>query len=354
MTVFCDWITLSQQHDSASTPTVNGGRVVKLVRKDESTERKFALTDDHGEVFTDMVVEYTTASAIDFEGSFDTSIKVKALDGMVTLSGNVGRFERPDNLFGYSVKDCIKIANRILASLGLPPFTGRSGRAGWYAKADTTMVDAAVITRIDLTKNYATGSQDNADRLMHYIAGMHRRNKAGKTYGASGVTWGEGSKYWYAKMYNKYRDLQKSKTCSTEVLEYVLMHGIVRDEIGLKQRYLYQTGLRSIDRWLNGGDDMENVVYGQFENVLKQTEVATDDFESIPGRLGEIAIAWRNGVDMKTRLPTATFYRYRKQLKAYGIDISERCDVSKLPFRCQVIQLAPVDCPSWYQLPQAA
>lgn len=210
----------------------------------------------------------------------------------------------------------------------------------------------AIITRVDLTKNYLTGSQDNAGRLMHYLAGMHRRNKGAKAY-AGGVTWGEGSKYWYAKLYNKGKEMQKDKQADPALLSSVLESGLVRDEISLKTRFLTQNGYNEIGVWTNG-EDMENVIYGQFASVLTQMEVSTDDFEAIPGRLGEIAIAWRNGIDMKTRLPRNTFYRYRKQLKAYGIDISERCDVSKLAFRCEVIKLQEVFPGASYHLPKAA
>jgi II/X family phage/plasmid replication protein len=214
------------------------------------------------------------------------------------------------------------------------------------------MKTGAIITRVDLTKNYLTGSPDNASRLMHYLGGMHRRNKPAKSYG-TGVTWGEGSKYWYGKMYNKGLEMTRDKNADPALVECVVQSGLVRDEISLKTRFLTQNGYNEIGTWTNG-EDMENVIYGLFSSVLTQTEVSTDDFESIPGRLGEIAIAWRNGIDMKARLPRNTFYRYRKQLKAYGIDISERCDISKLAFRCEVIKLQEVYPGENYFLPKAA
>lgn len=368
--VFCDWLTIYQQHlgDISSVPTLNGGRVIKLRKPEGKAHRKFSFTDEHGELYQDLEMEFTSAAAFDFEGSYDTHLQIKSDGGRVSLSGNIGRFERSDNVFGYSVADCIRIANRLMVRLGLPEFTGRPVPAGYvapstfdeikesngsfYARQDSAMKTGALITRIDLTKNYLCGSQDNAGRLMHYLAGMHRRNKAAKAY-PNGVTWGEGSKFWYGKMYNKGKEMQKDKHADPALLESALNAGLVRDEISLKTRFLTQNGLSEIGRWTNG-DDMENVIYGKFSSVLTQMEVSTDDFESIPGRLGEIAIAWRNGVDMKTRLPRNTFYRYRKQLKSHGIDISERCDVSKLNMRCEVIRLQEVYPSDSYFLPQAA
>lgn len=368
--VFCDWLTIYQQHmgDISQIPTLNGGRVIKLRKRESTASRNYSLTDHHGEIYDDLEMEFTTAATFDFEGSFDTHLQIKSEGGRVSLSGNIGRFERPDNVFGYSVADCIRLANKLMVRLGLPEFTGRirpsaaaapanfeeikESNGSFHARQDTAIKNGAIITRVDLTKNYLTGSQDNASRLMHYLSGMHRRNKGGKQY-ANGVTWGEGSKYWYGKMYNKGKEMQKDKYADPALVESVLKSGLVRDEISLKTRFLTQNGYNEIGVWMNG-DDMENVIYGMFSSVLTQTEVSTDDFESIPGRLGEIAIAWRNGVDMKARLPRNTFYRYRKQLKAYGFDISERCDISKLAFRCEVIKLQEVYPSDAYFLPKAA
>lgn len=346
---FCDFLSIYQEHDPLSTPQLNAGRVVKLKAWAEDHEQVMTIVDEDGVIICDGGLEFTTASAIEHEGSFDTSILIKSEGGRVTLSGNVGRFGRPDNVFGYSVIECVRIANVIVTSLGLPPFTWRgalsSNVIGVRMKVD------AVVTRVDLTRNYVAGSPEKLARLLHYMGGMHVRNKGGKSYEA-GVTWGEGSKYWYAKIYDKYRDLAKSKHVSGELVEWVRDCGIARFEVSLKSRFLSQQGMQSVGFW--EGEDMSNVVYGRFSEVLSQMTVNVDQFEEIPGRLGEIAIAWRNGVDMRERLPKSSFYRFRKALKAYGIDISERCNVSRLPMRVEVIQLSEARRPDWYELPLVA
>lgn len=125
--VFCDWLTIYQQHlgDDSLVPTLNGGRIIKLRRPEGPLRRHFSFTDENGELYEDLEMEFTTAASFDFEGSFDTHIQVKSEGGRVSLSGNIGRFERPDNVFGYSVAECIVLANKLMLRLGLPAFTGR-------------------------------------------------------------------------------------------------------------------------------------------------------------------------------------------------------------------------------------
>ena len=348
MTAFCDFLSIYQEHDPLTTPELNSGRVVKLKGTAEAHEQVMTIVDEDGVIICDGGLEFTTASAIQHEGSFDTSIQIKSEGGRVVVSGNLGRYGRPDNVFGYGVIECVRIANMILANLNLPAFTW--GNAQSVVIGRTMRMDA-IITRVDLTKNYAAGSPEKASRLLHYIGGMHLRNKGGRSYDG-GVTWGEGSKYWYAKLYDKYRDLLRNEHAPAQLVEWVRGQGLVRFEVSLKSRFLTQKRLQSPASWES--EEMGQVVFGEFNGVLSQMSVNVDSFEEIPGRLGEIAIAWRNGVDMKERLPQRTFYRYRKQLKAYGIDISERCNVSRLPMRVEVIQLSEARRPDWYELPLVA
>jgi hypothetical protein len=351
--VFCDFLSIYQQHDPASCPDWNSGRVVKLENlahaSEEEAEKAFrsrqvaSIVDEDGVVLCDGFTAFTTALTVQHEGSYDTAIQIKAEGGRVMLSGNVGRFGRPDNVWGYPVQDCVRIANAILRSVGLPEFTWGQ-RNGALQRTDGFMRHDAVITRVDLTQNYCAGSPENLSRLLHYMGGMHVLSKAGKSYD-SGVTWGEGSKWWYAKLYDKHRDLVKNAHASPELVDWVRGVGLARFEISLKTRYLAQNGLNYVGAWES---DMGKVIFGKFSAPLKACDVTVDAFEDIPGRLGELAIAWRNGVDLRARLPRNTFYRYRKQLKAYGVDISERCDVSRLPMRFETVSLFEAVPPAWY------
>lgn len=335
MAVFCDWITLAQLHPRGGLPIINGGHAFG--------------------VDPDGVVDWQVSKRQKVEGSYSTKVEIRCDGDRVTLSGNVGRFNRQDNVFGYSVWECVQIANQICASFGLPPFTVGHTAAKFrrLQRSDNTAPEGAVITRLDLTRNYTTGSQADASRLCNFLAGQSHGRKSAQGYGASGVTWGEGSKYWYAKFYNKFLDLEKHGCDNEQLKAWVRDVGLVRHEVSLKSRYLTQQGLRELWVWVEN-EGLEMAIYKNFDEVLRSNSVAKGHFEDLPRRLGEVAIAWRDGIDLRERYSKATFYRYRRLLRGYGIDIAYPCNVTRLSTRINVIDCAPAVRPAWYSLPALA
>ena len=99
---FCDWISMYQQH-GGDLPRFADGAVIRI--------------DKHGEVMT------TTLKSVKVEGSHESSIFIRCDGNTVRFDGNVSKFGRPDNVFGYSFIQCIGQINNILSDLGLPAFT---------------------------------------------------------------------------------------------------------------------------------------------------------------------------------------------------------------------------------------
>lgn len=56
-----------------------------------------------------------------------------------------------------------------------------------------------------------------------------------------------------------------------------------------------------------------------------------DFFLSIPGRVGELAWAWKEGTDLKSRVSLTTYYRVKKKLLEYGVNIEEPYAFEELP-----------------------
>lgn len=350
--VFCDFLSIYQEHEKGTLPVINNGCVTQF----EADAIQQFIDPETGElktVFDATKAEWTTTKHFDYEGSFDTKIKVKCDGYRVSLSGNIGRLGRPDNLFGYSVLDCVIRANDVLALLGIPPFTHKRGTnlASGGIKAG-----GAVITRIDLTKNYATGSHRNAVRFVHYMAGQDAgRRGSAKLYGENGVTWGEGSKYHYSKLYIKSESM--GDHVSPEVLNWTHEQGIVRHEIELKTRWLSQNGFNSITSWIDPyktdmyeGEIMENVVYAKFSDVLTRGTATKTALESIEGNIGRVARDWRSGQDVwgDTTYSERTRRRWRKELLPYGIDIKQPSNMVRLAIKVEVIQAQEVKAPDWY------
>ncbi len=57
------------------------------------------------------------------EGSFDSRVEVRCDGHQVEFSGNISRYGRSDNLFGYTFAGSVERINELLKTLDLPPFT---------------------------------------------------------------------------------------------------------------------------------------------------------------------------------------------------------------------------------------
>lgn len=348
--VFCDWITLYQDHEQ-QLPIINDGHVVRF----EPEAFRKCIDEETGEIrpmFDALKAEYTVCRRIEHEGSYETKVSVRCDGHRVELSGNVGRFGRSDNLFGLRVLETIQRANEILAALGLPPFSGVEKNC-MYARTDNFAAGRnAVITRVDLTANFATGSREAAFRCLHWMSGQGTARNSGKNprnYG-NGITWNEGSKRHYEKLYFKADEL--GPHVSDEVRDYCNQNGILRYEVSLKSRELSDRGLQSMVGWSRvskEGTRMENVIYGKFAEVLTRNQVSVTECQKIPGKLGFIAKSYLNGENpYEADIGSSTRRRWRSQLMQYGIDIAQPIDVTRMQTRIRVIDLQPVAAPSWY------
>lgn len=334
---FCDWLSIYQVHLQA-VELVNDGRVFSVDQ--------------------DGVVKWDIASKLVHRGSHDTSIRIRSDGHRVTFDGNIGRFNRPDNLFGYSVSECIQLANKLLAEFGLPPFTDTPPMLAVSVTNNgdvRAIATGAVITRVDLTRNWAAGSPASCEQFIRHLQGFKSGRQEPRAYKTTGVSWGEGSQYWYAKVYDKAGEYfrgcgKKSKRFDPQLYGFMYDNGVARHEISLKSRYLKQNDLWRPSQWK--GDAMERV-YALFTDVVHGGG-NVDEFLEIEGRAGELAVAWRDGADLKKRLSQNTYYRYRRQLLKFNIDIAVPANVQRLRTRVEVVVVAPLVVPDWYSLPKVA
>lgn len=326
---FVDWLTLYQEHVE-ELPIVSAGVVW--------------ATDTDGEV------KWKTIKASQIEGSHETSVQVRCDGHKVTFAGNVSRFCRRDNVFGYHLARCLEIVNDILAGLGLPPFTigekfyrtvkgvgGSSLKAAWTG---------CHITRIDLTANYETGSLSNARAYLEWLATQQgtARIKVGTHGDGETVDWGRGSRALYSKAYLKSEELRKHGG-DTQLIQHCESVGLVRFEVTVKATWLHNAGMNYL-----GGLDMAEIVnlFNERTNVLTRAEHSTDDLDELPKAIRCTARDWLAGDDVPSRLSLRTFQRHRAALLAYGIDIAVKRNVIDFKPRVRVIEVRPATVPSWY------
>ncbi|WP_114973670.1 phage/plasmid replication domain-containing protein [Rhodoferax ferrireducens] len=344
---FVDWLTMRQSHEF-ELPVINAGVVCGI--------------DAHGEI------EWQTQRASQIEGSFDTSIQLRCDGHTVLFSGNVSRFGRTNNLFGFSFADCLRRVNHVLARFGLPPFSAgkKMYRTVRHSDGACTVSPAwtgATISRIDLTGNYETGSLSNARAYLEWLATQqgNARLKVGTRVDGETVDWGRGSRRLYSKIYIKSAELRKhaapgdllfndDESLDTDLARLV-RHcenvGLVRFEVTAKATQLISMGCNYL-----GGFDMHKIVelYSERAAVLSRATHTHDDLEDCPNQFRRTARDYLAGDDLHKHLSVSTFRRHRLALLRFGLDISVRRNVINFQPRVRVIELKAATVPSWYQL----
>ncbi|MDO9482963.1 MAG: phage/plasmid replication protein, II/X family [Hydrogenophaga sp.] len=341
---FCDWVSIYQTHTGAGLPVLSDGYFVR-----------FDAEGTH---------EGTTLKKVRIEGSHETAIFIRSDGETVHFEGNVSKWGRPDNVFGYTFAQCIARINTILQSKGLPPFTaGKKGEVntpnGWR-----TQWTGARITRLDLTENFAAGSAEDAYHFMRFLAAQQASRLKTGTHGqGETVDFGRGSRRVYSKAYLKGPELLKhaakpNKTQTDFSKEYdpylndlanwCNSVGLVRFETTYKSTFLIDNGQQFL-----GGINMSKLEadFKERQTVFTRANCDVEDISSLDAKTLAVYRMWEAGDDITQKLSRSAFYRYRAALLPFGVDIAIKSNVIKFQPKTRVIKLEAVKMPDFYKMP---
>ncbi|RJX30372.1 MAG: DNA replication protein [Oxalobacter sp.] len=303
---------------------------------------KYLSIDSDGEI------DYVVEKRVGVEGSFDSRCEIRSDGSSVEFSGNIARFNRRDNLFGYGWEETIRRINELLNLYSIPPFT--SGKLFRFADTGWTWT-GAYATRIDITMNYATFAAQNAQAVLRAMAAQHiGRQKGQLSPDGATVMYGYGSKYVSGKLYSKYVEFvnhlrRKSGSHVDEsVVDFCQRLGVLREEFTLKSRFLTQNNLRYLGSITQDKLVEVFMTRSQFKRLEK---VKYETFDDLPRHLRATYVSWKNGFPID--LSKATFYRHRTALLEYGIDISVPSNVAHFPLRVRTVEVAALEAPNWYR-----
>lgn len=327
--LFIDWLTLRQVHCGSSLPRVVGGFVTSV--------------DADGEI------EYELIRRADIEGSYDSRSFLRCDGSVVEFHGNIARFNRSDNVFGYTWPETIRRINDLVLAHDLPPFTAgdvlRFADTGWQ-------YTGARVSRIDLTVNYAAFSERDAQAVLLKLGEHHRGRQLGSVMpDSSTVTFGYGSKYASSKVYLKHVELQKHRKTrhgqhvDPEVIDFCRTVGMLREELTLKSRFLTQKGLC----WLAeiSTDKLMRVYRSRSQIVRLQTMEISETSRLGAAAMGTLA-RWERGEPHG--LKRATYYRHRREiLDVMGVDISVPRNVVAFKQPVKVVEIQALVAPDWYR-----
>ena len=341
--LFVDWLTVWQVHPEH--PPLNSGAVITF--------------DKAGRV------SFERMRASRLVGSHSTSCSFKSDGQSLVASGNFGRFNRADNLFGFDPREVLQRANDLATRIELPAFRlfsaagGGNGFAPRFVSPGDEVSSREIgnsqgegfihLSRVDITRNYSTGGLTNARALIRDIS---RKNASRAKRGIAGdeSVWFTNTRYML-KFYIKALEMAAHGDTESEAYRFALSQGIVRAELELKRRHLADIGWHDYAEFLRAWN--MGTVYQLFNEYTKpfmESKGITSPsifVESLPQRLQVVAAAFLSGQDVKSMMNLRTFYRYRKALLEYNLDISDDAP-AQISTIIREVEITPLEAPDWY------
>lgn len=341
--VFCDWITVSQKHEIPHSPVCMGIRTT---------------TDpETGEVISTSHVPFN------LRGEHGSNLQISSDGNKVTLSGNPSRYDRSENIYGLDLDQTKAIANQILQSLDLPPFSDGEiielKSKPSFKKKPQEIYSGATISRVDMTTNFATGSAANRDAFQQHLQTQQfpklTKDLCGKNvYFGKDMEKGKVSESRILKLYDKALQLSNCVLPGTDEPEYInaLIEwaetlGLIRAEMEY-HRYLRNRDLRY---WhVATHEALANQFVKDIGTMVKPIE--KPDYGNMPKPLIATLSMYMCGHDVKEILHRNTYDKHKKELKRYGYDISNQ-NIHLVQPKIKVITLTPAEMPEFYKKPIA-
>lgn len=389
---FIDWLDLKQDHLSTHMhkqtgrnfeefETYHGGIYAK--GRDVTWQR------EGGNVYLLLVGDADDPQNCGFglkrgrrEGSFSTSVGLRSDGRIVHLSGNIGRLDRPDNLWNYGLVESVVLANNAIANCGnrLPGFSKgvqflresisatdhRKGVSPWYWSG-------AVCNEVHVTRNYYAGSDVLACETLRDMRGRRLARVSKAAFGDETVSFGMPTRkgqrlHKGVVVYRKGPEMlahakgdeAKSRIKASQEYQLAMDTGLVRVECKFGAHYLRENNQRYL-----GDMDMGKLIALYNRETAPLLLARPDDsirlVEHMPRPLRMSALSWIDGRDLRSILARTTFKRHRRQLLEYGLDVSEPRSLGiGHPNAEQALQsmldalpqhsLKPMSAPDWYGL----
>ena len=294
--------------------------------------------------------EWLTNKKTTVEGSYSTKIQIQSItDTHIYISGNPTKFLQGHNLFGSN--DLVSIMGKFFdellkkEELGLcpDPFQYANIKDGHYE-----------LSRVDVNETWHLNNQKDVLAWIRSVGETaYLKHRGAGQFSGDTAYFGKNSRRWALKCYSKGLEIQKKdrrlapELDIPEMREYA--HKALRIEGVTRQLELKRRDLHIASNW--DIDTAEELLL-EYISKLEMSDVymlKDDVLDSLPPRLRLTYQAWLNGDDLKSVLPRPTFYRYRKQILEYGIDISTKSPKEKnnvIPL-IRVLEAQPVGIPDW-------
>jgi len=293
--------------------------------------------------------QWVVNKTLSIEGSYSSKIQIKPLpENKIYITGNPTKFLQGHNLFGTN--DLRYLMNKFLKvlidqNIGLRPDP---------FQLDDMLNGNYELTRVDINE---TWHLQNRRDVLTWIRSLgetaYLKHRGAGQFSGDTTYFGKNSRRWSLKCYSKGSEIHAKghqlpqELRLPEMLEYaekaLRIEGVTR-QLELKRRDLHIASHWDVDT-------AEELLL-EYLSKLEMSDVfmlKDSVLDTLPPRLRLTYQAWLNGDDLKTVLPRPTFYRYRKQILEYGVDISTKSPKEKsnvIPL-IRVLEAKPVGIPDW-------
>lgn len=294
--------------------------------------------------------EWTVNKRLSVEGSYSSKIQIKShTDNQIWISGNPTKFLQGHNIFGSN--DLVGIMGKFFdellkhENLGLcpDPFQYANIKDGHYE-----------LSRVDVNESWhLNNSKDVLAWIRAVGSTAYLKHRGAGQFSGDTSYFGKNSRRWSLKCYSKGNEIAaKGHTLPPELMIPELIqyaNKSLRIEAVIRQLELKRKGLHVASNW--DVDTAEELLLEYLSNLeMSDVYMLKDDvLDSLPMRLRMVYQSWLNGDDLKQIMTKPTFYRVRKQLEKYGIDIATASPKEKtnvIPL-IRVLEAKPVGIPDW-------
>ena len=331
-----DWVTVVLP--CFHPEPINGGHIVKITPEGEQ--------------------EWSTQTRLKVKGSFESSLQVRTYEVdsfrrgvLLTIDGNPVKWFQGHNVWGCDdlINLIIRTMERLTDLLPLEPtdMDRRCWEEGKY-----------YLKRIDVTETFLLKSGVDVKswiRSAEHTAHMRHRGRGQLTKGST-LYFGKNSRRWAMKFYHKGDELEaKGRRLPQPLLDHRLIDFAgrsLRCEAVVRSEELKRLNLALASNWgENTAKELNKLLLSGLEMSENHT-LTPEELTELPPRLVAVYHLWKEGHDLSKMYPRATFYRYRKALKEYGIDIaikqtSDKPDMSNVVPLVRVLEAVPAEIPDW-------
>jgi II/X family phage/plasmid replication protein len=235
------------------------------------------------------------------------------------MSGNPAKFLQGHNAFGSDDLMGMYLESGILLrrNVGLFPSID-----SW----DACSFSVPQFSRIDITRSYRFGSDAEKQDYIRFVAGTARtRHGAARLFGSETAYFGQNSRRWSFKIYDKLAEYQKNnkgRDLDDELMDW--LRGVARFELCLRGQEL--TGINDSLRLRFFNMRLQDVWQMYFDRIdfNENTAMKTiENYGSLTNTEIGVYLRWKNGEDLRHAMTKTTFYRLRQGIKkGLGVDIS--------------------------------